>query len=327
MKRFISISLFLIALFFGIRFVSSCDDVSAALLADFGGDLTYLVCGYDDAAENTDVLVLLHYNSSNNAVSVIQIPRDTYYEYGTTQNKINQIFATERANGKSKKQSVEILKGEIEGTFDLEIDGYICVSTSTFSDIIDFVGGIDIYLPYDLVVGDLSLSVGFNRLTGEEALSFVRHRSSYLMGDVGRVDAQKIFLSGLLRKMRDDIGIKELVRLHKEYSDDVVNDIGLSDAVGFLVKNRGRINDIEFNYATIPGKSVKASGGVWYYSACRSAIVRMYEILGVPSLNIDRNEKLLFDNEQEFSEIYYSNSINPTIYDDGDLRHLSPATN
>ena len=39
--------------------------------------LTYLVVGFDDAAENTDVIFTLSYYASPNKINVMQIPRYT----------------------------------------------------------------------------------------------------------------------------------------------------------------------------------------------------------------------------------------------------------
>ena len=60
----------------------------------------YLVAGFDEVAENTDVLFTVSYDANTNTGYVAQIPRDTYYNFGKSQNKINQIYATLISEGK-----------------------------------------------------------------------------------------------------------------------------------------------------------------------------------------------------------------------------------
>ena len=53
---------------------------------------TFLISGIDDAADNTDVILLLDVDLSSSNISVIQIPRDTYFNHSYMQNKINQYY-------------------------------------------------------------------------------------------------------------------------------------------------------------------------------------------------------------------------------------------
>ena len=50
----------------------------------------FLVAGFDEAAENTDVLFTVSYDADKSEARVAQIPRDTYFAFGKVQNKINQ---------------------------------------------------------------------------------------------------------------------------------------------------------------------------------------------------------------------------------------------
>ena len=48
----------------------------------------YLVVGFDEAAENTDVIFTMSYDTKTNTAYVAQIPRDTYYKFGNGQKHI-----------------------------------------------------------------------------------------------------------------------------------------------------------------------------------------------------------------------------------------------
>ena len=51
-----------------------------------------LFFGLDDAAMNTDVICFASFDPENNTIAFVQLPRDTYYNFGGTQNKINQLY-------------------------------------------------------------------------------------------------------------------------------------------------------------------------------------------------------------------------------------------
>ena len=71
----------------------------------------------------------------------------------------------------------------------------------------DNLSGIEIDLPYDMDYEDSSqnlsihLKAGKQTLGGKEALGFLRYRSGYVTGDLGRIDAQKLFLNAFINRL------------------------------------------------------------------------------------------------------------------------------
>ena len=105
MKRFISVFLLLVC-FCSLFSFSKCAYASASYDRDI---YSYLAIGHDDASGNTDVLALISYNAHINHISVVRIPRDTYYNSGYYQNKINQIYPSLLSEGKTREEAYEIL--------------------------------------------------------------------------------------------------------------------------------------------------------------------------------------------------------------------------
>ena len=71
--------------------LSSCFGGLRSAVNQFDKDeYLYLVVGFDDAAENTDVIFTVGFDKIQNTASFVQIPRDTYCNFGGAQNKINQ---------------------------------------------------------------------------------------------------------------------------------------------------------------------------------------------------------------------------------------------
>ena len=125
---------------------------------------------------------------------------------GTPQNKINQIFATQKGKGATNKEAMSSLVSTLTSALGVQIDGYIAFTTKALVSFIDGLSGVDVNMPFDLTLqgseGDTVIHKGKNHLDGNQALSFVRYRKSYAMGDLGRIDAQKILISSIIKKFK-----------------------------------------------------------------------------------------------------------------------------
>ena len=80
------------------------DDMSGVILTDASGNVVpdvvrdeervnFLIMGRDRWAFNTDVIMLLSYDAKNGAISLMQFPRDTYFDVGQGNCKINAALA------------------------------------------------------------------------------------------------------------------------------------------------------------------------------------------------------------------------------------------
>ena len=76
MKKFIKFVLFLpIAILIVSLFFSHCEGRGKAFESSF---FSCLVAGYDEAAENTDVLLVMSYEKKKDEVYFVQITRDSF---------------------------------------------------------------------------------------------------------------------------------------------------------------------------------------------------------------------------------------------------------
>ena len=238
--------------------------------ADGGEIRTYLVAGMDEAANNTDVLLLVSYNTASNTATAAHIPRDTMVRYGGEYVKINSIFPKARATGKTNDGAMTELCDYLSGAMGVEIDGYFSLEIDSFAKIVDAIGGVDVVLEDELVVYDehgerlLVLNAGSNHLDGSSAAHFVRYRKGYVNGDLGRIDAQKIFLLALFEAVRDRVGVEETARLLVALGREVKSNVGMLDAFGFILKNRKQLDDIGIRFVTVPGEAVMIDGKSFY---------------------------------------------------------------
>lgn len=287
--------------------------------------VTYMLCGYDDAACNTDSIVLASYSFSDNSLSFLQIPRDTYYR-DTNYSKINSIFPTQKSLGSTDTEALVYLKTALSDALGITIDAAIGYTMQTFVKLIDAIGGVDVELPSSFAVNNgqgeciLSLNAGSNHLDGEDSLAFVRARAGYTTGDLGRVDAQKIFISSFMKMIRNDVGVTDIVKACISTSDGWTLDAKLGTLFKIIAKNRGRISNISAKYASVPGMQVQSAAGDWYYSVAKAPTVELLQQLGFSRIKeFDEHSMLLNSSDESFVSIYNSQQVRARVYDDESL--------
>ena len=168
------------------------------------GRTTILCVGLDEAAGNTDVLMLVTIDPVCKEITVLQIPRDTYLSADTLQGKINQLYPAYRAVGYDADTALSRLVAEVSDAFGVVIDHYAAVEFSSIAFLVDRLGGLTVHVPSDILIGDKTIPAGERLLMGDDALAFIRYRAGYIEGDLGRLDAQKLLLFSGYKKLKND---------------------------------------------------------------------------------------------------------------------------
>ncbi len=174
-----------------------------------GGDpiesnrVNVLVFGKDRVASLTDTIILASLNTDNGDLSTISIPRDTRLLIEGRYRKINEAYGVGVSLFKQGKvdSEEEILIRAVREITGLPIHHFVKLDTSSFREVIDILGGVEVDVPqpgmhYDDPIQNLHIHIDAGRqvLNGEKSEQFVRFRSGYVNGDLGRVSAQQYFI-------------------------------------------------------------------------------------------------------------------------------------
>lgn len=251
------------------------------------GYYTMLVVGHDQVAVNTDVIMLASYDVTNEKISVIQIPRDTYFELGGSAHKINSLFAIERDT--TIKDSSARIRSGMEGMTDvlerglgIPIDFWAMVDLDQFGDLVDAIGGVPIDLPCDIDYEDseqdlyIHLKKGQQVLDGDSAEKYIRFRkgnNGYAQGDIGRVDAMKVFMSALCRQIKNNLSISTVPKLAETAINMVNTDMKVLDCVYFGKNFMKNVDMSNVNFVTLPGEAVNA--GTSYYVMNKAGMLKL----------------------------------------------------
>lgn len=260
-------------------------------------DFTYLLAGYDDAAQNTDTLSVVSYNKVHNALTILQIPRDSYFNHGYGQNKINQLYSHKRAAGLDKHKAMKFLTDAISKAFCIDIDGYLGISMSTFAAAVDAVGGFSVELPQELSILDgvdntvKKYNKGKNHLNGKSALQLARYRAGYKNGDLGRLELQKRLIDGMLSRASSGLSNGELLKLATVMREVNTN---LSPLEGISLITGAPVNSEQsVRVFTLPGKAVTYRGISYYAIDVGAAEKILGEIFFKSPVKIDAFGRLI----------------------------------
>lgn len=318
------------ALILGFVKTDEVDSVIANAAPSIGKErYTFLICGIDDAAENTDAIVLFSYDTVNNDASFVQIPRDTYLRADCGVDKINSVYPTLRSRGADEKSAMNVVADEISRAIGIRIDGYICYTVGALARLIDAIGGVEIDIPSDMTFADvdgknaMNLSAGRHLLDGRSAVRFIRYRKGYALGDLGRVDAQKFFLSAFVNRLKHSVNLRVVSKAAFASDDGMITNIKIMDILGIALKIRGRIESANVRYASIPGEARPSGDGRWYYLVNKKATKEMIDTLELPSGGFDAEGRFMYSHGGELQQIYYNTNIRCKIYDDDTLNDLS----
>ncbi len=166
----------------------------------FEGYTNILVLGVDDGADHTayggqnaDTILLVSFENSTGRVRIITIPRDTWVQTPGGGSRLGNVY---RDGGVS--QTVK----QVSSLLGISIHQYVIIDMQTFAELIDLLGGIDLYVEGDMNYEDpesglaIHLEQGYQHLNGDAAQKYLRYRSSEL-GEVGRVQRQQKFTKAL----------------------------------------------------------------------------------------------------------------------------------
>lgn len=163
-------------------------------------DFTLLLLGKPGpgyiGSENTDSIIVLHYQSKNNTIFLIPIPRDLIVRDG--------IGNLEKINALYEKGKVNLLLTKASEFTGLKVKNYLAVDLKLILDLVDFVGGIEVNLdePVTDAVTLYTLPAGRQKLNGYLTELVIRSRY-HREGDFFRMKNQMKIITALKDKILD----------------------------------------------------------------------------------------------------------------------------
>lgn len=199
---------------------------------------------------NTDTI--LYVSIVNDQVTMIAIPRDLFVGDGTR--RINGVFHREGPDGLARR---------VESILGLPIDYYAIIDLDIFQNMVDALGGVEVYVPERMYYRDnaanltIDLREGVQVLDGEQASHFIRYRQ-FQRGDIQRLDNVKSLAYAMLDRVKS-LHVRAVTKV-PELADTLFEDV-LTNASPALVRQiLPRVPSLTIQSATLPTVEVERNG-------------------------------------------------------------------
>ncbi|WP_071026472.1 LCP family protein [Peptoniphilus raoultii] len=236
------------------------NSINILLIGLDSSKVTYEV---DENSKRADTIMLMTIDPKKNKTQIISIPRDTYYKVkGYDNYKINAAYS---------RGGLDLQVSSVEDFMDLKIDHYLVCEYDAVKELVDAIGGVEIYTPEYSYTDpstipplEINFHEGLHNLNGEDAVKYLRIRKFYENQDLGRIEAQQGFIMKIFEKMHSGGGlilkIPKLVSIANKY---VKTDLsyGQLSYLAYYAMSLDK-NDIEFK--TLVGERAKIHGIEYY---------------------------------------------------------------
>ena len=201
--------------------------------------LVILAVGADNSAGYirglADVTRVVRIDFTNAKVTMLAFPRDLSvripgmeHYHGLSRAKLNQAYYSGNVNNEPGGAGPGLLARTLNENYGMRIDNYVAVNMTTFTKIVNAVGGIDIYLPRD-VDGTTSptplpyFNAGWNHFNGAQALAYSRIRK--IDTELDRIDRQTEVICALRAKVTSADVLPRIPAILESFLGNVLTDL------------------------------------------------------------------------------------------------------
>ncbi|WP_103125206.1 LCP family protein [Nostoc cycadae] len=238
-------------------------------------------------AGKSDTMLLVRLNPSDKSIRVLSVPRDTMIA-------IPEKGLTKLSDANPQGGPVLAARVVSRTLNNAPIDRYIRISTSGLRQLVDQLGGIEVFVPKAMEYHDstsqlnINLVSGWQTLNGEQAEQFARFREDGL-GDLPRVQRQQALMAALIQRLNSPTVVPklpQLTRIMRKYFDTNLKIEEMMALVNFSV-NVDRDN---FQMTTVPGtfsRFSKDPNSYWLNMTGQQNLLNNYVGVDVPGLKPD----------------------------------------
>ena len=229
----------------------------------------------DTGIYRSDTMIVLTIHPGAKKAAMVSFPRDLWVQIpfpggGVIETRMNEAYEYGqilKQQGKYNGDGPSMVKQMLQHNFGISIDNYVVLDFDGFIQLIDALGGINIYLPdrvaywystnelgYDQYYYDVG--PGYYSFTGEDALAYARYRND---SDLYRIQRQQRVIFAAVNKSLSVNMLKRAPQLWDRYHNAVKTDITVFRVPGLASLVNGITTDAIVAYSI--GDAVIGFGG------------------------------------------------------------------
>lgn len=198
----------------------------------------------------SDTMLLLRLDTNKKSLKVLSIPRDSQVVIPGI--GLDKISLANSIGGPALAARV------VSRTLNnVAIDRYVRITTNTLRDLVDLLGGVEVFVPQRMSYKDatqkleIDLAPGWQTLNGDQAQQFARFRNSDI-GDIERVQRQQALLKALRDRLTSPTVLPRLPKLTRIMRNYIDTNLSLEEILA-LVNFGVEIEPENFQMVLLPG--------------------------------------------------------------------------
>lgn len=182
------------------------------------------VYGEVSETSRSDVNIIAVVNPKTHQVLLVTTPRDYYVPIPGISRGQNDKLTHAGIYG------IDASMRTLSKLYETEINYYVRLNFTSLIDIVDILGGVDVYSELEFRTGEESgcivdVEKGYNHFNGEQALAFSRERHSLADGDNQRGKNQQAVITAMIKKMLSPTMLLKANGILNEVGKDVETNI------------------------------------------------------------------------------------------------------
>lgn len=192
--------------------------------------------GNVEDTSRSDVNIIATVNPKTHQILLVTTPRDYYVEIpgisGGMKDKLTH----------AGNYGVDVSIDTLEELYQVSIPFYARLNFTSFINIIDILGGVDVDSELAFTTGTdagavVEIQEGINHLEGQEALAFARERHALADGDNQRGKNQQALITAMIKKMVSPSMIVKAAEILDEAADSVETNMSMKQ-IQSLIKQQ-----------------------------------------------------------------------------------------
>lgn len=240
-----------------------------------------------DEPKRTDAMMLASFDPGDNKVALLSLPRDTKVQ-------IPGRAGWDKLNAAYAYGGVMMAKQTVANLLQVPIHYYVLVDWRAFIDVIDLIGGVDLYVEKDMYYEDpyadlvIDIKHGYQHLDGKRAGEYVRFRKDEL-GDIGRVQRQQKFMKAAAAQIFNIDTVTKIPALFSTVDRHVETDMNTLTMIK-AANSFKLFGDEKVKSGMLYG-NFDDTEGISYWATLREEVQKSLDEIGIPYMKDDEDEQ------------------------------------
>ena len=180
--------------------------------------------GENRDSERSDVNIIAVVNPNTYQILLVTTPRDYFVPIPGVSGGMNDKLTHAGTYG------IDASMATLGELYETDINYYVRLNFSSLIDIVDILGGVDVYSDYAFATGwesgyEMEVQEGLNHFDGQQALAFCRERHNLMDGDNQRGRNQQAVITAMLKKALSPTMLLKANSIINQVSEDVETNI------------------------------------------------------------------------------------------------------